>query len=304
MSLTPQQRIERRAGLGASDAAAAIGLSKWQTPLQLYLEKIGQAPPDKDEDALHLEIGSALEPMIIERFARKQRIQVIDRQRKFVDPTWEKRWATADGIAANDGAWVEAKSVGIADPTEWGDELEDGAVPMIYYIQNQHSLACSGAPYAWLPVVMLNRQFRIYRIQRDEELIALMTKQEREFMRLVEARIPPPPVDLDDAKLMWPSHRENKRVDADEQMAGVVAALKDSKVRAKALEEAQEDMKLRIQKHMGDAAELVFCGKTICTWKQAKASQKFDEDRFATDQPVLYRQYLKDVPGSRRMLTK
>lgn len=302
MSLSVQQLAERRTGLGASDAAAAIGLSRWKTPLQLYLEKIGLAQ-ESDSEALHLEMGQALEPMIIARFEKKQRVTVTDRQRKFVDPTWPQRWVTTDGVASDRGM-VEAKSVGMADPAEWGEEFEDGAVPMIYLVQSQHGLACTGLPFAWMPVVILNRQFRIYRIQRDEELIELITTKEREFMAMVEARTPPPPINLEDAQIMWPSHREGKRIEASDEIALTVAEFKASKQKMKDLEFSQETLKLRVQKAMGDAAELVYCGKVVCTWKQAKPSKKFNEDAFAIAHPDLYQQFQIEVPGSRRMLTK
>lgn len=302
MSFTPEQLLERRKGLGASDSAAACGLSKWKTRLQLYLEKTGQAQPT-DQEALHLEMGHALEPMILTRFERKQKLTVTNRQEKFVDPDWPKRWSTVDGISSDWGV-VNAKSVGFADPREWGDESEDSAVPMEYLISSQHEMACTDLSFAWLPVVVLNRQFRIYRIERDDELIELVTNKEKEFMEMVEARTPPPPADLEDAKLLWPSHKTNKRVDADDDIAQAVRRLKRSKARAEKLGELQDALKLHIQRHMADAAELIYIGKPICTWKQAKPSMKFDEDAFALRHPRVYQKYLREVPGSRRMLLK
>lgn len=304
MSLTAQQQIERRSGLGASECAAAVGLSKWETPLQLWRKKLGLDRPDEREE-LHLEMGQALEPMILNRFEKKQKVKVIDRQLRIVDPAWPQRWVTLDGRSATDGAHVEAKSVGMADPAEWGEEFQDDAVPMQYFLQCQHGLACNpDAPYAWLPLVVLNRQFRIYRIRRDDELIAMLTEQERAFLALVESKTPPPPIDLDDTKLMWPSHRENKQIEASIEVASAVGQLKVCKAQAKELDEKQEKFKLAIQAHMGDAAELIFAGRTIATWKKAKDSQKFDVEQFAIDKPLMYEQYCKPVTGSRRLLTK
>ena len=36
--------MNRRTYLGGSDTAAILGLSPWKSPLELYLEKIGEAP--------------------------------------------------------------------------------------------------------------------------------------------------------------------------------------------------------------------------------------------------------------------
>lgn len=304
MSLSVAEQVEHAMGIGASDSAAAVRLSKWKTQYKLFRRKLELDPPDEREE-LHLEMGQVLEPMIVNRFAKKQKVTVVDRQLKIVDPENPWRWVTLDGRVAETGAHVEAKSVGMADPAEWGDEMTDNEVPMEYFIQCQHGLACNpAAPYTWLPMVVLNRQFRVYRIQRDPDLITLMTAQEKEFMRMLEAREPPPPQDMEDISLMWPSHRDAKKVEASKDLAILVSTFKDSKAKVKEMVDAQEEMKLLIARHIGDAAELVFAGKTIVTYKQAKASMKFQVDQFQVDHPALYDKYLREVPGSRRMLTK
>jgi len=303
VSLTPEQIAERREGLGASDASAAVGLSPWKTPLRLYLEKLGEAGEEEHEDALHLQMGHALEPVALEQFCRRTRLSIGDRQKKIVDPDWSQRWVTVDAISS-DGGYVEAKSTGFANPAEWGDELEDGAIPMHYLIQAQHGLACSGLAHAWIPLIISNRQFRLYRVTRDAELIALLTEKEREFWARVEARDPPPPANLDDVKLRWPSHQE-KQIDATAEIAHLLVEHRKVKEQIKAAESQKEELELQIKSFMGECAEIVdVSGTKMCTWKQAKPTQVFNVDLFATDHPDLYRKYLTLRAGSRRFLNK
>lgn len=304
MTFTAQQLVERRAGLGASEAAAAVGHSPWQTPLQLYLEKIGEpAPPRNDDEMFPLVLGHIVEPYIIERFEKKHRVTVSSRQQRIVDPSWPERWATVDGVAS-DGGLVEAKSATVADPEEWGDQYTDDAVPKHYFLQVQHALACTGLAFAWVPLVLFSaREFRIYRVRRDQELIDLLTAKEREFWSLVQARTPPLPQNLEDARRLWPSHMANKKIVATAEVVQAVLALRETKLQIKELDAAKEQFELRIKQHMADAAELVHAKQIICTWKQAKPSRRFDEHAFAAEQPELYRQYQIEVPGSRRMLT-
>ncbi len=303
MSLTSEQLAERAQGLGASDSAPAVGLSRWKTPLQLYLEKIGKAPAANDDETLFLEMGEALEPVALSRFTKRTHFEVSDRQKKVVDPTWSRRWVQLDGLSS-DGGLIEAKSCGFADPEEWGDELEDDAIPMHYLMQVQHGLACTGLQHAWMPLIISNREFRLYRVQRDEELIQLLTEREREFWARVEARDPPPATTLEDVKLRWPSHVA-KCVQATEEVAVALAEHRAVKERIKAAEIEEERLKLLVQQHMGDAAELIdVSGSVLCTWKQAKASQVFDEKKFAAENPAVYARYIFDRPGSRRFLNK
>lgn len=58
---------ERRKGLGGSDIGAVVGLDPYRGPLDVYLDKVGEAPPD--EDRADLERGRALEPLIAKKYA-------------------------------------------------------------------------------------------------------------------------------------------------------------------------------------------------------------------------------------------
>ncbi len=292
--------------LGASRAAAAVGLSPWQTPYQLYLEMLGQQPANdpRAEDPLHLEMGHALEPIAIRRLEKQLKVRVTDRQLKVVDSAWPRRHVTMDG-RINDEEYVEAKSTGFADPAEWGDEEEEDAVPMQYYIQCQHGMACNGCTYAWMPLIVTNRQFRIYRVRRNDDVIAELTAKEREFLERVDARDPPPPTSLEDIALRWPSHVDNKRVSATAEIVRLVNRHARNRRLLKAAESRKDALQLAITAHMSDAAELVnAAGDPLATFKQAKGSKKFDEDKFAIEHPAIYAKYLRDVPGSRRFLNK
>lgn len=312
MALSTEQMAEklaeRRAGLGSSDAAPSVGLSPWKTEFQLYLEKIGEAAANDRErelaDALFIELGNAVEPVALSTFTRRTRFQVTDRQRRVVDPNWSRRWARVDGLSS-DGGLIEAKSVGFADPEEWGDENEDGAVPLQYLIQTQHGLACTELGHAWMPLIVSNRQFRLYRIKRDEELIQLLTTRERAFWARVEARNPPAVVNLEDVRLRWPSDTRGKEVKATPHIAGLVLSHRAAKAREKAAKSEYEALEVLIKGHMAECSELVdIAGEPLVTWRQAKPSIIFDEDYFALKHPQLHAQFLKERPGSRRFLNK
>lgn len=293
----------RKQGLGASDAAAAVGLSKWKSPFQLWQEKLGQAANEDDGEALHLEMGNVLEPVAIARFERKQKLTVAQRQVQFLDPTWDRRWCTVDGMAS-DGGLVEAKSVGFADPREWGDEFEDGAIPMHYLCQVQHGLAVTGAPWAWVPVIVLNRQFRIYRVMRDDELIGMLTEKERRFWKYVEDREPPPPIDVEDAYRQFPQDAGTE-IECDVETYEHLQRYRQAKATIKAAEMDADEAKFRIASYMGTHSVLVDAsGKKLLTWKTAKGSTKVDLDALRVAHPDIISNFERQTPGSRRMLIK
>ena len=45
-------------------------------------------------------------------------------------------------------------------------------------------------------------------------------------------------------------------------------------------------------------------GRTLATWKAAKASNKFDAKLFEQSMPDVYKSFIREVPGSRRFLLK
>ncbi|MGH8220326.1 MAG: YqaJ viral recombinase family protein [Steroidobacteraceae bacterium] len=302
-------REDRKEGLGASDAPSAVGLSPWKTQYQLFREKLGLPSSGTSEEELreklHIQMGEALEPVALAQFCKKSRLQVSERQRKIVDPAWSRRWVRVDALSS-DGGYVEAKSTGFADPDEWGDENEDGAIPMHYLIQAQHGLACGGFAHAWVPLIISNRQFRLYRVKRDEELIQLLTERERAFWQLVEAKEPPAPTNLEDVKLRWPSHKHGEFKRATSEIDAAMHRHAQVRDQIKTLAGEKEQLELAVKTYLADCSELVAVegAGLICTWRQAKASQVFNEDKFALEHPDLYRTYLTERPGSRRFLNK
>lgn len=302
-------QIDRNKGLGASDAAAAIGLSKWKTPFQLWQEKLGLTPRTADNDErfqdelLHLEMGKVLEPVAIARFEKKTGYAVRDRQLQVFDKDLPWRWVTLDGVAADEGL-VEAKSVGFANPLDWGDELTDDAIPIPYLVQVQKGLGITGRAHGWVPLIVLNREFRIYRIQRDQEFIDLIRQRETEFMQHVWDRTPPPPIDYIDAARQWPQDSGTTIV-ATAEAVGFVSELAKAKQARKTAELDEILAQAKVAKFMGENAILAGDnGKPLVTWKTAKPSHKTDLAALTAKHTELVSQFEIEVAGSRRMLVK
>lgn len=297
MSFTPEQLAERRLGLGASDAASAVGLSRWCSPLELYLRKLGEAA--EQAETWPMRAGAALEPLVLAGFTAETGLAVADQQRQFRDPSLPWRWATVDGIAS-DGALVEAKTS--SSPADWGDD--DDSIPIEYACQVQHSLAVTGLTLAYVPVLIATRELRVYRMARDEELIDLLTERESAFWSMVEARTPPEPKTLEEMRLRWPRDDGSARV----APAEVLAALLDyrrARDEAASHEALADEAKTRVLAALGEAASLVDeSGRTLLTYKSSKGSRRFDAEAFKAAHPELYARFQKDTPGSRRFLVK
>jgi len=60
---------ERRSGIGGSDAAAVLGISRYASPMKVYLEKTGELEPFAGNE--YTEWGNILEPVIREQFQQR-----------------------------------------------------------------------------------------------------------------------------------------------------------------------------------------------------------------------------------------
>ena len=72
LETTEQFENERKCGIGGSDIAAVMGLSKWKTPLDVYNEKKGIVTPQfTDEVRRRMSVGLALEEVIRNEVVKK-----------------------------------------------------------------------------------------------------------------------------------------------------------------------------------------------------------------------------------------
>jgi putative phage-type endonuclease len=292
---------DRNTGLGASEAAAVLGISPWVTPLQLWERKTGRAP--EQEETLAMRVGSLLEPVVLEQFTRATGLEISHQQERVIDPRLPWRWVTKDAqVSAKE--LVEAKTTSRADG--WGEEYTD-EIPDPYNAQAHHGMAVTGASVVWIPVLIAAREFRVYKVERDEELIDMLTDAECEFwLHHVRADIPPDPQPAEASRL-WKKDN-GKQIVATDEIRAALLKMAGFQIDLDWNEEQAEKIKNQVKLYMRDAAELVdSSGKTLCTWKTAKASNKTDWKALAESlkpAPEVVKAFTKQTEGIRRFLVK
>lgn len=194
---------ERPVVFGASEAAAACGLSKYDQPLSLYMQKRSEHVKEfSDEQRERMAFGLALEPVILGQYAARRECEVVTGQPMFLSTLWPFMGATPDAIAFDAKApsnwWVvECKntSTHMVDPT--GEDASkfgvDGTdqVPIEYVMQAQQQMAVLGCDLVEFPVLVGGNSLRIYTVRRDEGLIDLIVKSERDLADQIVMGLPP-----------------------------------------------------------------------------------------------------------------
>ena len=86
----------RKQGIGASDAAAAVGVSPYQSPLELWLVKTGRdgdmPKVDPNDESSPMYWGNVLEPIVAQHYSRRTgyKVRKVNAVLQHVDP--DKHW--------------------------------------------------------------------------------------------------------------------------------------------------------------------------------------------------------------------
>lgn len=289
--LTPEWHEQRRKGIGASEIAAVMGISPWESPFGLYWRKVNGWEFEPDAE---MEWGTRLEDAIAAKYVSVHEDEVLENGGLRVGP---EPWmlATPDrlirrrckcddpdklvpdgyigsyvclicdgwGIGPVTGA-LELKT-GHSAHDGWGDAGTD-TIPVYYRAQVQWQMLCVGVDHATVAVLIGGSDYREYRVRRDEKDIASMVEHGRRFMARLDAGDPPP---IDDhtatvatLKRLHPD-LEDASVEVPTDIAAGYRRAVAMKRKAKALEDKYEAM-LRAQ--MGSAKRAITSdGRKVAT---------------------------------------
>ncbi len=176
----------RRKYIGGSDAASVVGMNPYRSRYQLWAEKSGKIK--EFEGNLCTETGAYLEDFVAQLFERETGKKVRRKNVTLVNTYYPWACANIDRKVVGEDALLEIKTTTSVPIMR---QLKGTEFPDAYYCQCVHYLAVTGKEKCYLAVLIQNRDFKIYELERDEaEINALMTA-EAEFMDLVLYDTPP-----------------------------------------------------------------------------------------------------------------
>lgn len=185
----------RRSGIGASDAAKVVGVSRFGDAVGLYMEKVGMTAPLVETAAMRW--GNILEEPVAREYAVQTGRRVWrkpDTIRHFEFPFI---YCHLDRLAKGKGEdtrVLEVKTAGVYGASDFGEPGTD-QVPADYLLQVQHQLGVTGHEVGDLAVLIGGQKFGIYTIERDEALIHDLFLAEVAFWRAHVEQLVPPPLD-------------------------------------------------------------------------------------------------------------
>ncbi len=176
----------RLTGIGASEAPAIMGLSKWSSPYSVWCNKTGKLPYD-DTPSEQMLWGSILEEPVRNEFIRRTSLPVVHIGQFTIVRHDSIKWlqCSPDGLISEDGLY-EGKTANTFAAEDW-----DESVPDYVLCQVQHQLAVTGRDYCYVCVLLGGSKLKYYCVNRDDNFIGEMLKVLDRFWTLVESDVPP-----------------------------------------------------------------------------------------------------------------
>ncbi len=297
----------RTTGIGSSDAGAAVGLNPYQSQLELWMEKTGRggALPqiDPNDDTSPMFWGSLLESFVAAHYTKKSgnRVRKVNAVLQHPEHAWMLANIDREVIGTSEVQILECKTAGMNGAKLWRD-----GVPEYVQLQVQHQLAVTGKTASDVAVLVCGNEYRCYRIDRDDALIARLIELERQFWRYVETDTPPPADGSDSADLalrcLYPRDY-GKTIDLshDRDLSAAFADLVAIQDEIGNREKVEAQLKQKIQQRMADASRALF-ETGVVSWKRSKDGVVVDMSKLLLAQPDLLERYPLVKPGSRRFL--
>lgn len=280
----------RRTGLGGTDIARVLGLSRFGGPMDVYLEKIGQAAPLIETEPMRW--GKLLEPAIAEEYARKTG-RVVRRGADFLrHPVYPEFFANIDRWSLLKGTpkrVLELKASSTFSADDFGEEHTD-QVPGDYLAQGMWYGFVTGSEVVDLAVLIGGNKHRVYTIPRDEELVADMEERAHAFWDDTQRRIPPAidGSEASNAYLRATYRDKGTEREMDDRLVSLAYQREAARLSIKDLEAEKADVDNEIRDLMGDNR-----------WSEGEGVKVVYGDRQApakTDWPALVK--ARDIPES------
>ena len=269
--------FHRQQSIGGSDASSIIGLNLYSSAYTVWADKLGKIPPKDDCEAMRQ--GRDLEFYVAERFCEATGKKVRRENNILINPDYPFAHANVDRMVIGEDAGLECKTTSALNMKNF----KNGSFPDTYYVQCMHYMMVTGCKKWYLAVLVLNKDFMVFEIDRDEEEIEALSKSEEEFWKLVETKTAPmadgSASTTDTISALYPeSNGESVNLFAYETDLQQYMALS---AQIKELEKLKDEMANKVKAFLGEAGR----GESDhfkVSWASTSRST-FDSKRFASD---------------------
>jgi putative phage-type endonuclease len=278
----------RRSVIGGSDVAPVMGMSRFRSPWDVYMDKTGQSQ-DSGPDGSVKDRGRYLEPGVAKWFADARGMTIVPRDQYEVIIGPEPWMGASVDAFVEDASGRHGLEVKTARSSKgWGESGSD-VIPVDYMLQVQWYMAVCGHDH-WFSAVYFNvsDEFRWYRIARSDAALAKIVPYCRAWWEKHVVNGIAPPIDGSDGASAWiagtfPSAEEDERpgTPGEQDMA---MELERIKVKKREIEKKEKELRNRIAASIGKSRGIYFR-------ESGNSVQYREESRRSIDEKALKQKY-------------
>ena len=280
----------RKDGIGGSEAAAIMGLSKYSSPYRVWADKMNLVEPFEVTEAMRQ--GTDLEDYVAKRFCEQTGKKVHNTNFIYKNPEYPFALANVDRLVSGEEAGLECKTTSEMNLSKF----KGGEFPANYYAQCMHYLMVTGYQKWYLAVLVYSRGFYVFEIERNDEEIAALAKAEAELWDCVKSGIAPE-VDGTDATAATIEELNSPSEPDDVDLTGVKDHLNEYARLMKESKEIDEAIALHknaIMEFMGTAEHGYYDGFSV-SYKTQAGRKTFDEKAFTAANPGIDLEKFKKI---------
>jgi len=311
----------RKNGLGASESAAALGYSQYQTPLDIYLQKLGLAPAFEGNAATKR--GNRLEPIVAQYFqddienefdgAKVYTVsELFEAMPNFQFPsncvrTFEDNKGTDTFVSIenpfmfsspdriliieNDYFGVEIKTA-----NDFGLKTAEDVIEkhQEWLFQCHYNMIVTGLKKWYLVWVNdFNLELHYFVVDYEQELASEIIKEIGSFWHNhILSQVPPDPQTVEDIIYLYPTPTSEPPLEATNELFEVLKEYEGYKSSARLYEAQADALKDKIACAVGNSSLITFGGVKVATYN-AQTSKRIDTDLLKKEMPGIYEQYCR-----------
>lgn len=287
---------ERQCGIGGSDVGAILGVNKYKTPFEVYLEKT-EPITEVTEQSESAYWGDQFEEVVAKEFEKRTGKKVRRDRKHYKHKDYPFMVANIDRRVVGENAILECKTANQYLASEW----QDDEIPASYLLQVQHYLVVTGAKVGYIAVLIGGQKFIWKEVQRDEELIEIIIEAEKNFWKMVQDKTPPA-LDGSSAaenylKEKYKQAESEKAIELGFEYKDKIKAYFELKEQKDLLENQIKEIENQIKFELKDA-EIGFTPGYSISWKNV-SSNRVDSKKLKSEFPEIYEKVLKENKSRR-----
>ncbi len=283
----------RKLGIGGSDASVICGISRYKSPVELWMEKTNQIPQQEAGEAAYW--GTILEAIVRAEFTKRTGMEVKQLGQILQSVEHSFMLANLDGVCEHPdyGPCIfEAKTASAYKAGEWDD-----AIPDEYLLQIQHYMAVTGYKGTYIAVLIGGNTFKWRFVERDEELISMLINLEADFWVHVQ-NMTLPPLDGSDASAKFlaerfPNSTPRSKIELPDVAETLLTQYDEACEQLEAVTERKQEAENRLKEMLGDN-EIGTANGRIITWKSI-VQDRLDSKTLKAEHPTIYQKYINKI---------